>query len=268
VRSYPLNQCLLYRVASKTKLATVLGVTIEELNFQERSPQFRQVRNKNKLFYPPTGKLRLIHDRILTLIKFVETRPYHQSDKKGCSNVKNAALHDLDSGMVKTDLKNYFPSVCEELVVNFFYKKLQTSRSVAKTLGILLCKDGFLVKGSPVSGFIAFWANVELFDKIAAVCTSENAQFTLYVDDLTISAKNDASKLLRRVDGLIKQFGYVPHKQRIYKPSQEKVVTGVVLSKTGYRGQKKTFMKMNKKESSNVRNGAEHYLKYVDSINK
>lgn len=268
MNSYDLNQCLLYRVTSKEKLAEALQIPIYSLKKIEFNPLFRHVEREGKHYFPPVGELRMIHDRIFSLLKKVKSRDYHMSDKKESSNVKNAGSHNPEYSVFKTDIKNYFPSVPEDRIVQFFYKKLQTSKPVANTLGRLLCRDGFLVKGSPVSGFLAFWANIDMFDKIAKICKESNAEFTLFVDDLTVSTQKHTPKLLRRIDGIIKQFGYIPHKQKIYKPQEEKIITGVVLSTRGYSARKSTYRKMSKKEQSSVRKGAMCYANYVNLLNR
>jgi len=105
-----------------------------------------------------------------------------------------------------------------------------------------------------------------MFDKIALICEACKAEFTLYVDDLTASTKNYSPNLLRRIDGVIKQYGYMPHKQAIYTQSQDKVITGVALA-SQYRATKKTFNKCRESESENVRKGSSQYIDYVDSLN-
>lgn len=267
INSYPLDQCALYRIGSKKRLARTLCVSRAVLKQQEENPTFGTVINNGKTFYPPVGALRKIHDRLLKLLKRVTSREYHMSDKKGCSNVMNAGRHALKSYVVKTDVKNYYPSVTQDAVVKFFQVKLQTSKPVANALGKLLCKDGFLVKGSPVSGFIAFWSNVDMFDKISWIVGGCDATLTVYVDDLTVSMRHYDPNLLKRIDGVIKQYGYIPHKQKTYSSADEKIITGVVLSSNGYRARKKTMKKRCKGQPKNVQRGASQYVAYVDGLN-
>lgn len=249
------------------KLAQVLNITGAELERLLIAPPYRTVVDSGKTFYPPEFRLRIVHDRVFRLLKHVETRPYHQSDKLGCSNVKNAGAHALNTCVVKTDIKRYFPSVSQTKVESFFFTKLQMSRSVAKALSFLLCKDGYLVKGSAASGFLAFWANIDMYDKIQFICDGANAKFTLYVDDLTFSLKDFNSNILRRVNGVIAQNGYFAHKCAIYKPGEEKIITGVILTDKLYKARKGTFKKLRGDYRREARVGAKNYIDAVSRLN-
>ncbi len=268
MKQYDLNQCSLYRTGSLKRLAEKLNISYSVLIAQSNNPSFGLKEDDGKIFHPPVKKLRKIHDRFFTLIKKVKTPNYLNSDKKGCSNVLNAGLHNPSHSLVKTDIKNYFPSVTEEKLYLFLKKKLQTSNSVANCLCKLLCKDGKLVKGSPASGLLAFWSNIDMFNQIDRICFEQGFTFTLYVDDISISSSGFHPSILRRVNGIIRQNGYLHHKHRIYRPNQEKVVTGVVLGNNKYRPTKATLLKKRRDFSLSTNKGVKSYEAYVHTLNK
>lgn len=267
MKSYPIEQCYLFRVGSKKRLAKRLRINLTELEELSRKPTFTTVVDNGKVFYPPVGKLRKIHDRIFDLIKYVETPSYLKSDKKGSSNVINASTHSPNHALVKTDIKNYFPSVKSERVYMFFRHKLQVTNSVARCLCNLLCKNDRLVKGSPVSGLLAFWSNIDMFNKIEHVCKESNSVLSVYVDDISGSTSYYNPNLLRRINGVIRQYGYDHHKHHVYKPNQEKIITGIVLAKGKYRPSKSTYLKMRGNNSHKSIMGAKSYEAYVDRFN-
>ncbi len=268
VKQYDLNQCSLYRTGSLKKLAENLEVSYSDLIAQSNDPSFGLKEDNGKIFYPPIRKLRKIHDRVFSLLKHVNTPDYLNSDKKGCSNVLNAGEHNPNHSLIKTDIKNYFPSVSSKKLYLFFTKKLQISSSVANCLCKLLCKDGRLVKGSPASGLLAFWSNIDMFNKINNICSEQGFIFTLYVADISISSSDFHPSILRRVNGIIRQNGYSHHKHRVYRPSQEKVVTGVVLGNNKYRPSKSTLLKKQRDFSLSTNNGVKSYESYVHTLNK
>jgi len=268
MKNYDINQCLLYRTGSLKKLAEKLSVSYSDLMSQSNNPNFGFKEDKGKIYYPPIGKLRKIHDRVFRLLKYVNTPDYLKSDKKGSSNVLNAGAHNPNHSLVKTDIKNYFPSVSEDKLFLFLNKKLQISNSVAKCLCKLLCRNGKLVKGSPASGLLAFWSNIDMFNKIHQICSEHGFKFTLYVDDISISSSGFHPSILRRVNGVLKQNGYQHHKHRVYKPSQEKVITGVSLHNNKYRPTKSTLLKKRRDFSPCVNKGVQSYEKYVSRLNQ
>ncbi len=49
---------------------------------------------------------------------------------------------------------------------------------------------GHIPTGAPTSSILAFLAHKELFDEIATYMAKRDITFTLYVDDITLSAKH------------------------------------------------------------------------------
>ena len=86
-----------------------------------------------------------------------------------------------------------------------------------------------LPTGSCISPILSFLANRRLFDSVKSLCDRDGCNFTLYVDDITISGKNASRELLTRIAMEIHKHGYGYHKMRIYHGAPA-LVTGVIVA--------------------------------------
>ena len=268
-KKYPIDQSPYYCLRSKERLAEILWVksvtTLIELtgdNF------YYEIDKKGKVFTPPIKGLRRVHDRVQSLLSRIKTPEYLHSGVKGRSNLTNALEHSYKSGLVKTDIQSFFPSITNIKIGNFFKGVMRCSPNVAKLLANMLTFNGVVPKGSPCSTTIAFWANKNMFDEIERICIESNATFTVYVDDISISMTGLNRNMLRRVNGIIRRNGYSHHKHRIYKPTQSKVITGIVPGPQKAKVTKGIYLKSIGDKDSATSVGRAAYIKYVTGYRK
>ena len=265
-KKYPIDQSPFYCLRSKKKLAELLGISsVSKLQKLSSDDFYKEVVNDGKKFTPPVGVLRYVHNRIQILLSRIVTPDYLHSAVKGRSNLTNALSHSDAYGMVKTDIRQFFPSTPASKIKRFFLYQMRCSPDVACLLSELLTVGGFLPKGSPCSTTLAFWANKQMFDELYQISKSVNANLTLYVDDVSVSMKGLDSNLLRRINGIIRRNGYQHHKHRIYRPSQPKVVTGIVLENGKCRVKKGVYRKLRNGEDSDSSKGRRAYIQHVES---
>ncbi len=263
---YSIDQSPLYCLHRKGKLAELLHVSSASTLIRLSSDSnFRTIKKGNLVFTPPIGRLRIIHDRVQVLLSRIVPPDYLHSSIKGRSNLTNALAHNHNHGMVKTDIVDFFPSVSAARIKKFFLFHMRCSPDVAFLLSELLTREQKLPKGSPCSTSLAFWANKCMFDEIAGICTSANALITVYVDDTSISMKGLDRTLPRRINGVIKRYGYEDHKDRYYKPSQPKIVTGIVMQNGKSRVPKRMYKKLRGAGNSASDKGRKAYIRYVES---
>lgn len=223
---------------------------------------YSETTKKGKTFTPPIKGLRQVHDRVQGLLSRINTPNYLHSGVKERSNLTNAWKHSHLAGLIKTDIRKFFPSTPAIKIEDFFEKTMRCGPGVAKLLAELLTIDGVVPKGSPCSTTIAFWANKSMFDEIETICMASNATLTVYVDDISISMPGLNKNLLRRVNGIIRRNGYSHHKHRIYKPSQSKVVPGIVLGPQAQVTKGIHLKSRSDKDSASSR-GRAAYIEYV-----
>ena len=89
--------------------------------------------------------------------------------------------------------------------------------------------------GGPVSPIMSFYAYRPLWEQIHKLTLEEVCDFTIYVDDLTISGKKVREWLIKRVEYRLKSYRLQPHpeKKMVYRAGTNKEVTGVVINKSG-----------------------------------
>lgn len=234
-KSYPLDQCPLYKMASRKRLAhEVFNV---DLSFLERlaanegnyrvfkiaqGEKFRQVE-------VPKIVLERLHRRLFTLLERIEKPDYLHSGVKGRSYITNARMHVGFVPLVKLDLKKFYPSVDGARVYRFFADALRCSPDVAALLTRISTFENHVPTGSCVSQLLAFFAAKPMFDELHDLAVNAGLRGTVYVDDLTWSGNSANSAFLWRSKQIVHAHGFVHHKDRCFTASERKLVTGVML---------------------------------------
>lgn len=177
-----------------------------------------------------------IHRRLSFLLSSIQTKEYLFSGTKGKSCLSNAIFHLENSSkyIVKLDLKGFFPSVTFESILKFFEKDLKCRPHVAKALAKIITFKSFLPTGSPVSMVMAYYANKKMFDEIDEVTKNYGCKMSLWVDDIIISG-DKAVKVSQEARRIIVKHGlaYNKKKFKIYQPSDNKEITGIILTPKG-----------------------------------
>lgn len=243
-KAYSINQCALYKLGSKARLADVLGVPLEQLiDLSNRTNNYRtfllpeeicpftgKVR-KERWVQEPKFELRRVHNRILKLLRPVEAPDYAHAAIKGRSYRSNAEAHK-DAGRIATfDIRKFYPSTSESSVFNFLSSQLCCVPDVAQLLVKLICIDHGLPTGSPLSPLLSLYANKPMFDDLSHLASAHGLRFTCYVDDITFSGERLPTGLLAMVARLVAKNGHrlSEEKTRLFRRNQGKHVTGTVL---------------------------------------
>jgi len=239
--SHPLNQSQLYKLKSRQKLASLLRSSlniIEQLakNGSKEYKEFeKQVGKKDRHIECPKGKLYAIASRLNDLLGRIQVPEYVHSGIKGRSYVTNAKAHLTDVPLIKEDIKSFFPLSSYKFVFACFIQAFQCSPDVASILTRLSTINGHIPTGSPSSTIVSYYAYKPMFDEIYDLALSENLTMTLIVDDLTFSGAKASSGFLLKVRNIVKRFGLRVHKRHVYSARDTKIVTGVALTKNGFK---------------------------------
>jgi len=248
---YAINQCALYKLGSKSKLALRLGVPVGQLLELARSENnyrefllpeeicpYTQKVKRERWVQEPKKKLRLIHERIQKLLKKVIPPDYAHASIKGKSYSSNAIAHKDAHCIATFDIRKFYPSTSKSHIYNFFHDQLQCAPDVAALLTALTCYKGTLPTdraglptGSPLSPLLSLYSNKPLFDKMNQLAISNGLKFTCYVDDLTFSGDSIPLGLTHFVTHLLEQHGHKisVKKTRIFRRNQGKHVTGIFI---------------------------------------
>ena len=244
MKSYPLDQCALYKVTSKRRLTDILRIDLKRLtrlsqdegNFNvfempEAICPFTGKKTKARWVQNPIPELKDLHRRIQALLNRVEVPAFCHGGTKGKSYRTNAAVHLMAPSVATFDLRSFFPSTSSKQVFGFFQHDLDCAPDVAGLLTDLCTYRRCLATGSPVSPILAYWANRKLFETLNRRATEQHLMMSVYVDDVTISGDLLPHRLAEQVDGIVKKYGHQLSvgKTRRFLPGDAKHVTGIVI---------------------------------------
>lgn len=243
-RAYPLHQCAFYKLASKARLASMLGCTTADLIAHAADEHGYNVFMKAEEICPFTGKkrkerevqepkeqLKKLQRKIQTLISRVAPPSYSHGGLAGRSYRSNAKAHSTGSRAATFDIKSFFPSTTASRVFAFFKDQLCCEPDLAKLLTNLCCYKGILPTGAPTSPILSLYANKGLFDELAAVAEKYELQFTAYIDDVTFSGNTIPRGIAAIVKAAVGRNGHrvASQKSKIFGKNQAKHITGVVI---------------------------------------
>lgn len=235
---YNLEKSPLYRIGTKKDLAKILGISLKSLKSLMDDGKYytqkKENKGKSRELQVPFGKLRIVHERIKDLLSRINLPNYVKFAKKGSRIVLNAKPHAQNTFVLKMDISNFYPSCKQKFIYNFFIHIMKMTSDVAYIISNISTYKGILPTGSPLSQILGFYANRGVFNEIYNLCEKEGITFTLYVDDLTFSfdkpipnsLKRKIKKLLEKTELFTKKS-----KQKMYGPNENKLVTGVAISK-------------------------------------
>jgi hypothetical protein len=234
-KTYALNQCPLYKIASRKRLALdVFNVDLsflERLAANERNFRVFTIRqgDKDRQVEVPKAALERIHRRLFNLLERIEKPDYLHSGVRGRSYISNAKVHIGAVPLVKLDLKKFYPSVDGAKVFRFFTGTMRCSPDVAGLLTRLCTFENHVPTGSCVSQLLAFFAAKPLFDELHALATGASVRDSCYVDDLTWSGHGATPAFLWAAKQVVHRHGFAHHKDRCFEAGDQKLVTGVLL---------------------------------------
>jgi hypothetical protein len=195
----------------------------------------------------PRRPLRRVQRKLLD--ELLAKVPQHEAAHgfvAGRSTVTNARPHQGAALVVKTDLKDFFPTVHYRRVAGLFVQ-LGYGEEVACALAALttyrpLLEDGrvmwpgVLPQGAPTSPALANLACRRLDVRLTRLAAKYGATYTRYADDLTFSFAQPPTIAVGRflwwVDSICQHEGFLEHpkKRRLLRAKNQQRVTGLVVN--------------------------------------
>ena len=191
------------------------------------------------------------------LIKIIFEAIYNKPNEcvmgfvKKRSVVDNAKKHLNKFYVQNLDIKDFFPSVTQEMIfrclIQYDINNSHINKSVASMIARLCCirmENGIIAlpQGSPTSPILANMVCEKMDAKILELAEKFNLDYTRYADDMTFSGEYNAFKdegyFMKRLNWIIEQNGFKlnPDKKRIQKHGSRQEVTGIIVSsKTNVR---------------------------------
>lgn len=221
-------------IRSIKHLCRHLGTSLPELDhiFAHTARYYhkrnRTIKGKPRLLCTPQGRLREIIDRLNQLLQRLEFDDSIQGGIRGKSTISNATPHLRKPVIIKLDLKDFFPRISNNMVYAAFIRAGCTP-DVSRYLTKISTFEGHLPQGSPTSTIVSALVIGPMAKRISMLATQHNADYTQWVDDITISGPKHIEKLIPLIEKIISQSGFSPNikKRDVVLSSNEQVVTGI-----------------------------------------
>lgn len=147
------------------------------------------------------------------------------------SIVSNAEPHLNKTALLKMDLRDFFPSIPIEWVINFF-SGLGYANNVSYYLASLCCLDNSLSQGSATSPYLSNILLVSLDNRLDKISKTYQLAYTRYADDLTFSGNYIPHAFIHIIENIIESYGLQTNtsKTRLQIKPGQKIVTGISIS--------------------------------------
>ncbi len=196
-------------------------------------------KGKKRTTYKVVGELLKIHElikqRVFSKISLPE---YITGGRKGVSYIDDCISHRNKSIIIQEDMKDFFPSIKEELIAKAFQYYMNFSPEVSSLLANLSTLEGSLVQGTKLSTDIANLIFLEEEALISEEVRKLGGNYTRYVDDITISFESGVnnegiSKIKTMILSMVLKSGIRLNrkKSKVLRNGQSKIVHGVKVIK-------------------------------------
>lgn len=214
-------------------------------------------RGGTRIISAPRAPLRAIQRAIYSGI--LSKIPVHDAAHgfvPGRSTVSNATPHVGAALLLKTDIREFFPTIhywrVRGMFGSFGYDErvagalasLCTRRPVVDREGErVVVWPGLLPQGAPTSPAIANLVCLRLDARLSGLAARLGARYTRYADDLSFSfhpsesgreqlEQLDIGRTFWWIDQILQQEGFAEHpgKRQVLRPSRRQLVTGIVVN--------------------------------------
>ena len=232
------KQLNLYGISTLSELAQALKIPEENL-IEETQKGYRsyfvQGKTKKRLIEEPNMILKAVLKDLKKLLVEMFDCPDYNKCWSGGNNYINAQAHAGQHAYVTTDISSFFTNSKACYVRRFFKNKLNISGEALEILVQMCTYRDHIPTGAPTSSILAFLSHKDLFDEIAEYMSKRDITFTLYVDDITLSAKHGISgKEIKFIKSVLKRhkLEIKPEKTKFYS-YKKAMITGFYFTQSG-----------------------------------
>lgn len=146
----------------------------------------------------------------------------------------NVSEHINGKMMLKMDLKDFFPSIGKNRVVQVF-RTIGYEKHVAFFLASICCSYDCLPQGAPTSPMLSNIIARHMDNRLSAMSGKFNISYSRYADDITFSGNQITAKFIEYVKRIVSECGFEINQQktRLYNEHGNKILTGISL-RDGY----------------------------------
>lgn len=249
-------------ISSSEHLSLLIGIEYQYLcNMAYASNQFYRhfsIPKKNGSARPidePLPDLKYVQSWILNnILEKCPVSVYAKAYVKGRTLKSNARFHKAQKVVVTMDIKNFFPSISLNAVIDIF-DELGYFHDLSCFLAHLCCLNNSLPQGAPTSPYLSNLRMIPLDKSIKEYTSSRKIRYTRYADDLTFSGDFNPHQLIRDISRLVfeKGFSINADKTRVARSNTRQEVTGIVVN---------SHMQISKTKRKEIRQSIYYIKKY------
>ncbi|MDO8503784.1 MAG: reverse transcriptase family protein [bacterium] len=233
------------KVSSVDELAHVLKIGIKDLVQTSKAAgkyyrpfDMRKLNSKKwRHIDNPTSKLKVIQKKINKRIlrdTMLQLPSNIIGGVLGKRTLDNAKPHVGQKMVLSLDIRDCFPRTRHKKVYKIWKEFFEFDWNSARILTQLTTLGTHLPQGSSASLALSNLALLDLFEEINQYSNRYNLNFTMYVDDITISG--DSKPVLQAIHPLIRviqKHGYAVRSRKIDKmpSSRPQIITGIQTNK-------------------------------------
>ncbi|PRB02043.1 RNA-dependent DNA polymerase [Chryseobacterium sp. MYb7] len=165
------------------------------------------------------------------ILKNIKIHPCAQGFTKKKSIITNAKIHVNQDEFLKIDIKDFFPSITINQVINIF-KSFGYTQKVSFYLASICCYDQNLPQGAPTSPILSNLVAITLDKRLFAFAKKFDLKYTRYADDLAFSGKKITSKHLEYIKEIISECGFEANDEKTFlqQKKSKRIITGISIS--------------------------------------
>ncbi len=185
-------------------------------------------KGKTRRLATPHGRLRDILDRLNSHLQRLDFPSNMHGGLKGRTTRSYAKPHVRRPEILKSDIRDFFPSVKPKKVYDAFVK-LGCSPDVAHFVTRLTTFEGSLPQGSPTSSVVANIVTMHLAQRLQGLAASFNGASGTFVDDIVLSGPAYVRRYKGTLLRIVSQEGLQAHsgKTVAIHADKEQVLAGI-----------------------------------------
>lgn len=150
----------------------------------------------------------------------------------GHSILTNAQKHVNCKMLLKMDIADFFGSIPQNYIINYFHKELGYNLNVSWILSSICSLNGSLPQGAPTSPALSNLISTSLDRRLYRLSKIFGLTYSRYADDLTFSGNEIPTTFIRYVEDIAKDCNYEINqsKTRLYGEGGSKIIAGVSLA--------------------------------------
>ncbi len=149
------------------------------------------------------------------------------SPRKGKAQRDNALAHLNSAEFMTLDLRQFYPSTTRQMIRNSLVAQFGMQPDVAGLIAHLATADDRACFGSPLTPVLASLVHRPMFDSVADRCVADDLNYSVWVDDLTVSGHKITGSLRSDVRDIVSNAGLHSHKLKLFSGNRPVFVTGV-----------------------------------------